>query len=112
MKLNKKKGFTIVELVIVIAVIAILAAVAIPTFSSVIKKAYQSNALQMAKAELDNQLAEKAATGKVPQAGTITVTYKGTVYTFQYTGGKLTTEPSTAAETSTATDNATVSWGE
>ena len=35
----KKKGFTIVELVIVIAVIAILAAVLIPTFSSVIDKA-------------------------------------------------------------------------
>ncbi|MBQ9467981.1 MAG: type II secretion system protein [Clostridia bacterium] len=36
---NKRKGFTIVELVIVIAVIAILAAVLIPTFSSLIKKA-------------------------------------------------------------------------
>jgi prepilin-type N-terminal cleavage/methylation domain-containing protein len=39
MKKNNKKGFTIVELVIVIAVIAILAAVLIPTFSSVIAKA-------------------------------------------------------------------------
>ncbi len=39
MKRQNKKGFTIVELVIVIAVIAILAAVLIPTFSSVIKKA-------------------------------------------------------------------------
>ena len=36
---NKKKGFTIVELVIVIAVIAILAAVLIPTFTSLIGKA-------------------------------------------------------------------------
>ena len=43
MKKNNKKGFTIVELVIVIAVIAILAAVLIPTFSSVIKKANLSN---------------------------------------------------------------------
>jgi len=41
MKMNKK-GFTIVELVIVIAVIAILAAVLIPTFSSIIKKANAS----------------------------------------------------------------------
>lgn len=39
MKKNNKKGFTIVELVIVIAVIAILAGVLIPTFSSIIKKA-------------------------------------------------------------------------
>ncbi len=42
MKRNNKKGFTIIELVIVIAVIAILAAVLIPTFSSIIKKANQS----------------------------------------------------------------------
>ena len=42
MKRNNKKGFTIVELVIVIAVIAILAAVLIPTFSNVIKKANMS----------------------------------------------------------------------
>lgn len=39
MKKTSKKGFTIVELVIVIAVIAILAAVLIPTFSSLIQKA-------------------------------------------------------------------------
>lgn len=37
-----KKGFTIVELVIVIAVIAILAAVLIPTFSNLINKANES----------------------------------------------------------------------
>lgn len=36
---NKKKGFTIVELVIVIAVIGILAAVLIPVFSGLISKA-------------------------------------------------------------------------
>lgn len=36
MKKLNKKGFTIVELVIVIAIIAILAAVMIPTFSGVI----------------------------------------------------------------------------
>ena len=46
MKKNNKKGFTIVELVIVIAVIAILAAVLIPTFSSIIKKAQQTSDIQ------------------------------------------------------------------
>ena len=35
MKRNNKKGFTIVELVIVIAVIAILSAVLIPSFGGV-----------------------------------------------------------------------------
>lgn len=39
---NNKKGFTLVELIIVIAVIALLAAVLIPTFSSLIQKANQA----------------------------------------------------------------------
>ena len=41
-KNNKRKGFTIVELVIVIAVIAILAAVMIPTISGVIADANEA----------------------------------------------------------------------
>ena len=43
MKNSKKRGFTIVELVIVIAVIAILAGVLIPTFVSIINKANVSS---------------------------------------------------------------------
>ena len=50
MKRNNKKGFTIVELVIVIAVIAILAGVLIPTFAGIITKAQDSAALQEATA--------------------------------------------------------------
>ncbi len=46
MRKMNKKGFTIVELVIVIAVIAILAAVLIPTYSSLVKKANQSADIQ------------------------------------------------------------------
>ena len=46
MRKPNKKGFTIVELVIVIAVVAILAAVLIPTFVSVTKKANQSADIQ------------------------------------------------------------------
>ena len=49
-----KRGFTITELVIVIAVIAILAAVLIPTFSNVINRANESAAMQEAKSEYDN----------------------------------------------------------
>lgn len=54
MNKKTKKGFTITELVIVIAVIAILAAVLIPTFSNVIKNANESVALQEARSEWDN----------------------------------------------------------
>lgn len=44
-KMNKK-GFTIVELVIVIAVIAILAGVLIPTFGGIIERANESAEMQ------------------------------------------------------------------
>ena len=54
MKRNNKKGFTIVELVIVIAVIAILAGVMIPTFGSIIENAKESNRDQAAKNALTN----------------------------------------------------------
>ena len=49
MKKTNKRGFTIVELVIVIAVIAILATVLVPTFSGVIADANEKAALQTAK---------------------------------------------------------------
>lgn len=47
---NKKRGFTIVELVIVIAVIAIMSAVLIPTFSGIIKKSQMSSDQKVVRA--------------------------------------------------------------
>ena len=46
---SNKKGFTIVELVIVIAIIAILAAVLIPTFASLVRKANVSADTQLVR---------------------------------------------------------------
>ena len=61
MKKLNKKGFTIVELVIVIAVIGILSAVLIPTFSNLTEKANESAAIQEATNEYKTFLAENAA---------------------------------------------------
>ena len=58
MKNTKKRGFTIVELVIVIAVIAILASVLIPTFTNVVKAANKSKALQQARNAYTDYLAD------------------------------------------------------
>ncbi len=65
-KLNKK-GFTIVELVIVIAVIAILAAVLIPTFVSLTKKANLS-ADQQAVRQMNTILKAESASGEAPKS--------------------------------------------
>ena len=66
-KLNKK-GFTIVELLIVIAVIAILAAVMIPTFAGMIKKANDSAALQEVSAAYKVYVADEMADGDEAEA--------------------------------------------
>lgn len=63
MKRNKK-GFTIVELVIVIAVIAILSAILIPTFVNLTDKA-QKSALQSDLASAYSMYASEAADGVI-----------------------------------------------
>ena len=76
MKNNKKKGFTIVELVIVIAVIGILSAVLIPTFSNVTKKAREA-----AKSQ---ELSEAVTAVLMAENGTFEEGYD---YYFVYTSG-------------------------
>ena len=89
MKNTKKRGFTIVELVIVIAVIAILAAVLIPTFSNVIGNAKKSAALQEARNAWTNYL---AAQGKDIDAS---AEYHITVgdYSFHVVKGQISDAP-------------------
>ena len=89
MKNNNRKGFTIVELVIVIAVIAILAGVLIPTFAGIVKNAKESKALQEAQnaykeayalAIADGKItAAEGATGEVQVVGDYTFTFEGTI---------------------------------
>ena len=80
---TKKKGFTIVELVIVIAVIAILAAVLIPTFAKVIENAEESTAMQACKSAYSEYLSEKGE-GKVSNMASKKLYYVNgsTKYTF------------------------------
>ncbi len=92
MKKNNRKGFTIVELVIVIAVIGILAGVLIPTFSSITKNANESAALQQAKSGLQSIL--PLTGGTLPEGTVFAVNNddNGDVeYKFIYEGQKLST---------------------
>ncbi len=92
--LNKKRNaFTITELVIVIAVIAILAAVLIPTFSNVVESANQSAAMQQSKNALTSYLVDnpsEQATGMVFVSNDYAFAYLNS--TLQYIGkiGKTT----------------------
>lgn len=63
MKKLNKKGFTIVELVIVIAVIAILAAVMVPIISILVNRAHVTNDTQLVR-NLNTALAADAKNGK------------------------------------------------
>ena len=83
MKNNKKKGFTIVELVIVIAVIGILSAILIPTFVGVTKAANEAalksnlaNAYSMYMADAaDGYVDSKEALPSTEHAGFAEKTY-------------------------------------
>ncbi len=67
MKKNNKKGFTLVELVIVIAVIAILAGVMIATFSNVVSDAQASALMQEAKTKFDSAYVDCLSKGQTPK---------------------------------------------
>lgn len=91
MKKNNKKGFTIVELVIVIAVIAILAAVMIPTFSNVVSKANASAALSAAKNTYTEALVDQTD-GALNDGTMIYVEQGSKVYAFKVSGGTIAEE--------------------
>ena len=87
------KGFTLVELIIVIAVIGVLAAILIPTFANVIEKANRKSAFSDAKNALQIYLSEKTTGengGQVVDDGTIFKVVKaGKNWYFQYTQSGL-----------------------
>lgn len=68
MKRNTEKGFTVVELVIVVAVIAILAAVLVPTFSKVVRNAKVSKDVSLCKNVNIALAAQEATDGKPKRA--------------------------------------------
>lgn len=84
-----KKGFTIIELVIVIAVIGILAGVLIPTFSNVIANANKTAAMEEAKNAYTAYLADNAANITM-NGSTFVIESKG--FHFQVTNGQFVAE--------------------
>lgn len=101
-KTNRKKGFTIIELVIVIAVIGILAAVLIPTFSNVIENANAAAAKSSARAIFENATIA-ASMGNVSLNGMIIESKDGN-YKYIVTDGQLEDYEGTVGTNATTVD--------
>jgi prepilin-type N-terminal cleavage/methylation domain-containing protein len=85
-KTNKQKAFTIVELIIVIAVIGILAAILIPAFTNIIAKANAKSALSDARNTLTSFLTEnlEIVDGEIAKSIVIFVKKAKMYYVFGY----------------------------
>jgi len=100
--LSSKRGFTVTELAIVIAVIAVLVAVLVPTFVNLIGKANESAALQNARNTYTQMtLVASVAGDTLPDDAII----KSGDYYYTMTNGVLTSTAAPSGKTATSLEN-------
>ena len=96
MKKNNNKGFTLMEMLIVVAIIAILIAIAIPTFSGALEKAREATDMANLRAAYAQIVSDGALKTKTAPTKTANIEYSG--------------YPDTPTATVTATQNTKGSW--
>lgn len=101
---NGQAGFTLIELMIVVAIIGILAAVALPAYQDYVKRAKVTEGLSLASAA-KTAVAENAASGVAYSAGWTTpkATPNVAKVTISDTTGEITIEYDSAIQTGTPT---------
>ncbi len=70
MKKNNKKGFTLAELLIVVAIIAVLTAIAIPVFTSQLERSRESTDMANVRSAYAGIVAHYLETGTLPAQAT------------------------------------------
>ncbi len=86
MKRTNKKGFTLAELLIVVAIIAVLVAIAIPVFGSQLKKAHDAVDVANVRAAYAEIMTAKIVDGTDK---TVSVDFQGDGSTTTWTDAKI-----------------------
>jgi len=83
---NNKKGFTLAELLIVVAIIAVLVAIAIPVFTSQLEKSREATDLANVRSAYAEQMAAYLTSNNVDEIDDIEVPVKQTIAGWQCDG--------------------------